>query len=378
VRRVWTAIATALVCTLLMARHSGSASPRRDAGAKPAASAPLGDSTHDDATLGIAAATVDTTVAQDDGVCLLCAPTLPVPLVAISPTEIDSLARAFAALNEAQLTRIDSIFGSPALGTREARDAHLLARISTLNCYHLLDHYASDGTRIHVADENVLRDVFREYSDVGLFCIARLKSVRMGLGHVCLHYDLEEKTTGHTGMGGKVMAYRVKDTNIEGRKRRILSLDLPTGSNDVVEVLLAEHHAFEFDVVRSDDPSGPCEAYIVDHIRGGWLHKWGTHRPQAFMFWASSGGTALCAPPQNPKVGVRIYVPHLELELPLLPDIDFDDLREIELPQPILSMPYLRLHHHPAWLLTDSALGFQDWGGHGEVPPVLRQRFPNY
>jgi hypothetical protein len=96
------------------------------------------------------------------------------------------------------------------------------------------------------------------------------------------------------------------------------------------------------------------------------------------MFWASAGGTSLRALPADPRVGVRIYVPHLELELPLLPDIDFDDLREIELPQPILGMPYLRRQMQPKWLTTDESLCFQEWGGYGEVPAALRQRFPNY
>ena len=82
--------------------------------------------------------------------------------------------------------------------------------------------------------------------------------------------------------------------------------------------------------------------------------------------------------PPIPLVGVRIYIPGLRLRLPFfLPDINFDDLRELELPMPILEVEYLRQHRQPSWLGTSDNLNFKDWKGHGPVPPALRLRFPD-
>jgi hypothetical protein len=83
--------------------------------------------------------------------------------------------------------------------------------------------------------------------------------------------------------------------------------------------------------------------------------------------------------PATPLVGVRIYIPGLRLRLPLfLPDFNFDDLREIELPLPILEIDYLKNGKRPSWLGRDDHLGFKDWKGHGPVPPALRVRFPDF
>jgi hypothetical protein len=117
----------------------------------------------------------------------------------------------------------------------------------------------------------------------------------------------------------------------------------------------------------------------VHEIRGGWLRKWGTHHPTAFMFWTTPLDSSAVALPATPLVGVRIFIPNLRFKLPfILPDFDLDDLREIELPQPILRMAYLREGHSPGWLHTDPAtLSFGSWGGYGAVPTAIRERFPH-
>jgi hypothetical protein len=315
--------------------------------------------------------------------CALDGDALGVPIVQITAAWFDSLLATAAGFSEAQLARIDSVYGTGHLGlpgTEQAdRAAHLLSRLRTVNTYRHLALLCADTTRVYEANESVLADGIARYSDASLICTIRAQRVRFGLGHACVRYDLSDAVQNETMLGGKHVPYRVKDDKVQGLRRRVLSLDLPTGTGGTVEVLLASHYTFEFRYVRSDGPPAPYEWFLVHDIRGGWLRKWGTHHPTAFMFWTTPMDSAATDMPPTPLVGVRIYIPNLTFKLPLiLPDFDLDDLREIELPQPILRMAYLREHRSPRWLHTDPAtLGFGGWGGHGAVPKAIRERFPH-
>jgi hypothetical protein len=101
------------------------------------------------------------------------------------------------------------------------------------------------------------------------------------------------------------------------------------------------------------------------------------HRPQALVFWVTPGADSLTALPVVPLVGVRLYVPNLVLSLPLLPDVGFEDLRELDLPQPILALETLRGRRHPAWLRVSHETGLAGWSSHGPIPAAVRWRFPD-
>ena len=334
--------------------------------------------------------------------CPLCSGDLAVPVVPLTPARLDSLAGARARGNAAQIGRIDSLFkagyyGSPK--THEARRAaHLVARLTLVNGYPDLVRLASDKTRVYEADEAALQTVNERYSDVLLFAAARLKRVRLGLGRACLQYDVETNGEGQSAHGGKRLRWRVTEATVGGKTRRLLSLDLPTATDDVVEVLLAPHYTFRVEYEHIEGPPA-YDFYLVHDIQGGWLRRSGTHRPSAFMYWVTplapiaaemartasvAGGTngkhtvPAVDLPETPLVGVRIYIPGLRLRLPaFLPDINFDDLREIEPPMPILEMEYLKKRNQPAWLGSSDHLGFKDWKGYGSLPPAIRSRFPD-
>ena len=173
------------------------------------------------------------------------------------------------------------------------------------------------------------------------------------------------------------MDWEVKNTEIAHQRMRIIDLKLPTSTDDVVEVLVSSHFTFDVQHHVSSGAGAPCVVYIVDHLKGAWLRRYGTHHPVAYMYWASLMEATLAKPPESPMVGVRVYIPHLRLRLPsLLPDIDFDDLRNVELPQPILDMNYLRNDQYPSWLDVNQD-AIINWSDVGPVPAELRERFPN-
>jgi hypothetical protein len=377
-----------------------------------------------------------------DKPCALCAGELPVPIVPLSAEKLDSMAGARADYNAAQIALIDSLFraghfGSPS-DEMACKKAHLLARLTMVNAYRDFVRLAGDPRCVYEATEATLAEYASRYSDVLLFSAVRLKRVRMGLGHVCLHYDVSEKGSGEVSHGGKRLRWRVKNAKIDGKKRRVLSINVPTGDHETVEVLHTPHHFFRVEYAYVEGPPAPFEWFLVYDIEGAWIKKWGTHKPSAYMFWVSpqkgfaesaypsvaltsaAGGSRsqntvvgsfgpegpeltlayvgtgpqprvtttstagihdkrVMSLPAVPLAGLRMYIPGLRFRLPLyLPDINIDDLREIELAMPVMCLDYLKKQKQPVWLGSDENLTFGKWKGYGDVPPAIRNRFPDH
>ena len=311
--------------------------------------------------------------------CPLCRLDPTVPVVRLHGLDVDSLGFALASANESQFAHIDSLyragrFGAPGSGDAR-RNAHLLARLTTRNAYSYVAALACDSSRIYEVDERALARSFRTFSDPGLYPITRLRRARMGLGYVCLDYDLHGALDTLSTLGGKRVRVRIREIDLHGERERKLSMMLPTGLDDVVEVLMPDHYSCRIERVVCEGQGAPWEAVVMHEMRGVALRKWGTHEPTAVMFWTSHGAAPLDTLPEPPRVGVRIYVPNLRLELPFLPDVGFDDLREIDLPQPIIRLTSLHTRQ-PEWL-TAQAAGFAGWAGFGPVPDLLRERFPD-
>ena len=314
------------------------------------------------------------------GACPLCRADPGVPIRMLTDSDIDSLGASLARGNERALVRCDSLyqagrFGAP--GSRDARrGAQLFARLVTRNAYSYVADLATDSTQIREADSQALERAFVTYSDPGLYPITRLRRVRMGFGHLCLQYDLRGSLDTLTTLGSRKVRVRIRDVEVDGDRRRMLSMMLPTGLDDVVEVLLPAHYSCRVDHLFTPDAEGSWEAVVLDEIHGLYLRKWGMHGPRAVMFWTTLDAMHLDALPAEPRLGVRIYVPDLRLDLPFLPDVGFDDLREMDLPQPVMRLGALPTPA-PDWLEVRAA-GFDGWTGFGPVPAGLRARFPDH
>lgn len=315
--------------------------------------------------------------------CPLCAGQLPVPLRVLSYEDARGIGAAYADSNVTRLAFLDSLlqaghFG-PSTSRSARRQAQLLARLLTLNAYSYMIRYGTDSTQVWQADETTLKPAFDSFSDPGIVPLARLTQARMGLGHMCARYDLSEKIRSETTIGDMRLSVRVDDVTIQGQPLRALIMDLPTSLNDVVEVWMTEHVSMDVRHLRVEGPPAPYEAYVVENMRGLWVHKAGMHRPEAFVFWVTPREPRRTEVPPVPLVGARIYVPHLVLRLPsILPDIGFDDLREVDLPQPILALDFLKHGRAPLWLRPARQRGFEGWEGVGPVPEAIRARFPDY
>lgn len=318
-----------------------------------------------------------------DGSCPLCAPDPGVPVVQLTAADADSLGRAYSAFNRALFERVDAAMRQGELGveaqTREAqRRAHLLSRMLAVNSIHYMVRFATDPDRVYEATEDVLRDAFARYTDPGVYPIVRMKRGRMGMGRICVHYDVSSDLDSITTIGGQKLRIRVEETEIDGERRRAVILELPTILFSVVEVVLEEHFTCEAVFTRSSGPPAPYDLYLFHSMQGISVRKWGVHKPSALMYWSTPRDVGRTTLPNTPLVGSSVYVPGIRLELPsILPDFEFADLRLLDLPAPILTLPYLQGEDFPSWIRRARPRGLKDWESYGPIPPDLQLRFPD-
>ncbi len=316
------------------------------------------------------------------GACPLCRPDPSIPIVQLGPADTDSLGRTYAAFNEALLARADSLLAAGAFGPPEkaaSREAvHLLARMLAVNSLHYMIGFATAPDRIYEVSEASLRQAFARYSDPGVYPIARMRRGRMGLGRICVHYDLTAPLDSTTVVGGVRLRTHIEDADVGGKKQRVLVLEVPTILWSTVDVLLGEHFTCKAELSRSNGPPAPYDLYLFYDVDGMYFRKWGVHQPRAMSFWSTPRDVGRLTLPRTPLVGSAVYLPHVHFELPLmLPDLGFDDLRLVDVPQPILSLSYLRAQAYPDWMRRAEPRGFKDWQSYGPIPPDLRLRFPD-
>jgi hypothetical protein len=316
------------------------------------------------------------------GHCSLCRDDPGAPIVPLTAAMADSLGRAFSSFNQTLLARVDSLLRAGSFGVPSSREAtgkaHLLSRMLAVNSLHYMVQFAIDPKRIYEASEANLRAAFQRYSDPGLYPIVRMKRGRMGLGHICVQYDLKADLDSVVTVGGQKLRIHVETTELQGKPQRVLILELPTILFSVVELIICEQWTSQVEFVRSNGPPAPYDLYLFHDIDGMYVRKAGTHKPTALMFWCTPRDVNRLSLPRTPLVGECIYVPHLSLQLPsFIPDVGFKDLRLVDLPQPILSLSYLQEKRYPAWMQRAHPRGFKDWNSYGPIPPDVRLRFPD-
>lgn len=315
--------------------------------------------------------------------CRLCAEDPGVPVVQITPEMADSLGNGFARFNLDMLAYVDSLLQASVFGAPESRDArhtaHLMARMLAVNSLHYMVTLATSPDVVYEATEESLRDAFKKYSDPGVYPIARMRRGRMGLGTVCVHYDLDTDMETTMTLGTQKLRVRVQETELFGKPRRMLIMELPTILFSVVEVLLDSHFTCKAEFVRSNGPPAPYDLYVFHSMTGMYVRKWGTHTPRAMMYWSTPRDLQRIRLPRMPLVGSCVYVPSVQLVLPaFLPNIGFEDLRAVDLPQPIMALADLEAGRYPSWLRRGRPRGFKDWETYGPIPPDLQLRFPDH
>jgi hypothetical protein len=126
------------------------------------------------------------------------------------------------------------------------------------------------------------------------------------------------------------------------------------------------------------DRRDTLKVLTVYDIRGMYANKAGVHRLSALITWLSpvTGDHIV----EQPRLGACAYFPQLKVKLPwLLPDIGFQDHRELAFPFPL--MPDTWFSHpevyFPPWFPANTSGEMLDWGGIGPRPGIIDTLFPD-
>ncbi|HEX9189928.1 MAG TPA: lysylphosphatidylglycerol synthase transmembrane domain-containing protein [Vicinamibacteria bacterium] len=315
--------------------------------------------------------------------CPLCDYGAPGP-TPLPRERVEAAAGVLAAQNRRAIDHIGALLRAGRLGPPEGREAQrraqLMARLALANWYSFLLPLVGDPERVWAVRPEALEPVVTRYCEATVIPLPRLRELRLGRGRVCARYDLGGPAEeGCTVLGGRRLRYRVRDVAVPGGHRRLLGLDWGSVGTGRVEALVGEHYAFRLERTQVTDEAGRrCELFLALELSGGWVRRFGVHRPAAFAFWATRPASGAPEVPPAPQVGSAIYLPGLRLRLPIVPDIDFDDVRVLALPMPFLDAEDLRRGDLPSWLPAHGDLGLDGWTSLGPVPSALRRYFPNH
>ena len=314
--------------------------------------------------------------------CRLCSDPPDYPIVQLTEAIVDSLGRVYSDFNQSLFAYVDSLYQEGHFGTPGKRDAKntalMMSRLLALNSLHYMVGFATDPDTVYEATEATLRHAFTLYSDPGVYPIVRMVRARMGLGWICVQYDVSTDMDSIMTLGTERVRIRVGETEYDGETRRMLMMDLPTIMFSTIEVVLDSHFTCKAELFHSPGPPSPHDIYLLYQMRGLAVRKWGVHKPDAMIFWSTPRNVHRNLPPKSPLVGSAVYVPAVRMELPsILPDMKFNDLRLLDLPQPIMARAYIDSKGYPSWMDRAEPRGFKEWESYGPIPPDLQLRFPD-
>jgi hypothetical protein len=310
------------------------------------------------------------------------------PLLPLSPSAVpavptaEALARveAIVSANTAEIEHLDARWRAGEFGPPRSREAdeavRRLARVRLKNWYSYVLSFSGDSD-VRALEAATLEQISARYCDSTVFATPRLRAVLAGRGWVCARYDLGgSDEEGSMVLGGRHTRYFVKRAKVDGRDRRVLAVEWRSASVGKVEVLFADRYGFQLQRRRVVDERGPYDLFLALDVFGAWVHHFGIHRPTAFAFWAAHPARGTRDVPAL-RVGSALYVPHLRLRLPLLPDIGLNDLRVLDPPVPLLPVQDLLRGALPEWLPTDGEADLADWSRVGDPPAAVRDLFPD-
>jgi hypothetical protein len=311
-----------------------------------------------------------------------CVPDEAVPVIEMGEAGMDSLGRRMTAANDAAWERADSLFRAGRFGDPRSADA----RSKTLTHFKLRTRMALDYLAdlcsdpfVHGVNEHALARPFGAwYANTTVFPIRFLEQGTVGTGGFCLRYGLPDSFDERVMLGGvPVLVHRdqVQEDDAPGPKAA-LSVQFSSELHNTIELLFLAEVCGQARRETIIDRGDTLELITVTEIEGMYARRGGTHRLGALIFWRSA--TVGDRDPDQPRAGAYAYFPRISLSLPFfLPDIGLDDLREFDLPNPVVSMDWVRAHPSKPWVRISPDAFFVPWKAMGPIPEQVERRFPD-
>lgn len=327
------------------------------------------------------------------GPCALCDDVAPAD--APRPeAEMDAVGRRFADANAALFAATDSLyraghFGAPATdAARAAARAHFRLRCRTGLDYTVdlgkagagaLDTTATAGASapLLIVDETSLLEPFgHRYAGMTVYPLRFLARGVAGRDGFCVDYVFPEGADETSWMGGD--RARVREVRLErdGRSTRALDVRLVSPMHKSLHLAYEPRCCGRVRRETIVDRGDTLELLTIDAITGMYARKAGTHRLEAIVLWRSV--TTGVRDPEHPRLGACAYLPRIQLALPLfMPDIGLQDLRDFDVPQPILPTAWVRAGRKVDWLELPAGGFFRPWDAIGPRPEPLARRYPD-
>jgi len=146
-----------------------------------------------------------------------------------------------------------------------------------------------------------------------------------------------------------------------------------------VDLVYEGHFCGRASYDRIVDQGDTLDLLTLSEIQGMYVRKFGFHLLSGLVYWRSHVNGS--QDPPRLRVGARAYFPHIHLNMPFfLPDLGLSDLREFDVPQPILPIDWFRQHEQEAFdwvqVFADNAI-LVPFDEVGPVPAVVLDRFPD-
>jgi len=321
--------------------------------------------------------------AAEDFDCVLHENAMGVPVIHLGAAQVDSIGTMLSDQNMSVVERIDAAYREgtygPA-GTKEAKDAALSAFIyHSSTAFDFVTTLALQEQAIYVTSDVDLEEAFRtKFRNPGFYPVVALESAMTGFGRYCLTFRLDQAAKDITVAGDKMRGW-AEETEIDGRNVRVLNIDMKTFSHDRVHVVYERHSQGEIKTIDAEAGGHPLHVFVMEKITGNYVRKWGFHKIDSVAMWKTVVPGIEPAPANGAYLGAAIYFPKLQLEMPLLPDVGFEDLRKYDYAEPFLTLQAAKAIQakNLEWLRIKKNLRFRNWEGDGGIPEVLEKRYPD-
>jgi hypothetical protein len=314
------------------------------------------------------------------GACDVCQPPDGAAIHDLGEAGIDSIGRSLSRHNIALWARTDSLyragcFGRPGSGPARGRArTHFLLRAWSGLDY--LAQLAGDG-RFLRADERSLEGPFgARYANTAIYPLRFLREAVVGPRGFRMEYEILGEVDERMPVGGSPVRVRTDRVRLgDGASVPGLSLEILSQLHKRAEMLFTERFCGRVTTETLIDDGDTLEVISMTDIEGMYARKAGTHGVAAVSVWRSR--VVGDRDPRRPRIGACAYFPRIQLRLSLLPDLGLDDLRDFDVPQPVVAVSWADPGPRREWLRVLPGALFTPWGAQGPRPRVLRERYPD-
>ncbi len=294
---------------------------------------------------------------------------------------MDALGRRMTEVNDSAWRRCNRLLAAGAFGkpnSDEARRRTLAHfQLRSQNAMHYLAELGTDSVLFRVTESSLVRPFGSWYANTTVFPIHTLREGLIGRGRFCLVYDLDEPFDGTYMLGGVPLRVHSAEVREDGAtdSRPALSVEFGSTLHKSIELQFLAQVCGRVRCETIVDRGDTLELITLSDIEGMFVRRAGSHRLAALAVWRSA--TVGDRDPVRPRAGACAYFPRISIGLPFLPDVGLDDLRDFDLPSPVVSMLWVHAHPRAPWMTVSPDAYFRPWEAIGPRPAELERRFPD-